>query len=119
MAQEFDIAEYWENFDDRSVFIQRPLTPEIQTEETKEQSDHNFINHVDEFIASLENNEYEVSSDEDIQKNKKQKIFEDQEKIVKKMYGCKEKHYSLLTEEDIFIKNKIEEIFNFMKKQNS
>lgn len=115
MAQEFDIAEYWENFDDRSVFVQRPMTPEIQTEE---QSDNNFINHIDEFIASLENDEYEVSSEEDFQKSKKQKLFEEQEKIVKKMYGCKEKHYSLLSEEDIFIKNKIEEIFNHMKNQN-
>jgi hypothetical protein len=114
MAQEYDISEFWENFDDKSVFIQKEISDENKTEE---ESDTNFLENIDEFIYLHENDEYNVSSDEDKQKNKKQKI-DNQEKIVKKMYGCKNKHYSLLTEEDIFIKNKIEEIFNHMRNQN-
>lgn len=115
MTQEYDISEFWEQYDERSVFIG----------DQKEKEDE-FISLVDQFIELEESKDYDVTSEEEKvefveQESKKRKIErqEQEEKIIKKMYGIRDKHRDLLTEEDRMIKNRLEEIFTFMKNQNT
>lgn len=115
MTQEYDIGEFWEQYDERSVYIG-----------TKHQDD--FITLLDDFISEEEKKANENDLNEEcrnetlvkVNEDKKRKNqLQDDEKIIKKMYGIREKHHDLMTEEDRIIKNRIEEIFLFMKNQNT
>lgn len=93
LSQPYDPSEFWSQYDEQSRYITDP-----------------FIETVDLFLEA----EDKLAEQNDI---KKRKNIDHDEKIIKKMYGIKEKHRCLMTEEDIIIKNKIEGIFQFMKNQ--
>ena len=116
MTQEYDIGEFWEQYDDRSVYIG-----------DQKDKEEDFIALVDQFIEIEESKDYEVlsedekqeESEEEITKKRKIEEQEKEEKIIKKMYGVRDKHRDLMTEEDRMIKNRLEEIFSFMRNQNT
>lgn len=104
MSQEFDIAEYWEQFDEKSRWVGWEPTI-VPTQSYDELSDEDFIQAVDELVAMGE-------QEEEKEKERKTEEHEKAKRIVKKMYGCKNKHPYFLSEEEKAIQSKIDRIFN-------
>lgn len=115
MAQEYDISEFWAQYDERSVRVATPLIFGGDCSDT-------FLDQIDDLFD--EQNPIQEIQIGPIVENipiaaKRKQTLDDDERIIKKMYGVKEKHDSLMSEEDKLVKNRIEEIFAFMKKQNT
>jgi hypothetical protein len=116
MSQEFDMGEFWTQYDDQSRLVAPfyPLNDRINT------PPDNFLEMVDEFLEIEETKPpLDPNSPDKVKRTKRRMNIESNEKIIKKMYGVKDRHPMLLTDEDKIIKNRIEEIFNFMRNENT
>lgn len=116
MSQEYDISEYWSQFDEKSRLV-APFYP-LHEEEVK--SEDPFLDMVDAFL------EEEITRPPLCQENpektkrmKRKNNIDSHEKILKKMYGVKDRHPMLLSNDDKIIKKRIEEIFDFMRNENT
>lgn len=106
-TQEYDIGDYWEQFDDNSRLI---LTPE---ENNNQISDEELVQTMEEIAAKELISLKEYLSPEPEPEYLAPDLNETK-KIVKVMYGCN-KTEAMKTEEDLFIESKIDVIFRHMQ----
>lgn len=104
-AQEYNIGEYWEQFDDNSRWKN---TDSVYQEPMDLMSD-------DELMTTMEEISKSVPESSLIEEEKSSMETKD---LVKIMYGCKKtKHEILKSDEDKLIERKIDEAFQSMKKK--
>jgi hypothetical protein len=117
-AQEYDMSEYWEQYDDRSRLIKENNSlPDSNSEANsctpiEQITDEELLRTMDELI----NPSYECKKTPE--KTSKQNVSDNE--LVKIMYGCRKRKNNLFkSDEDIFIENKIDEAFLLMKNKVS
>jgi hypothetical protein len=115
MSQEYDINEYWEQFDEKSRWIGfQDEKNEIKTE------GEDLLDTIDWVVENEEKKEIEERENKDNQIEKKRKWEFDperEEKIYKKLYGVKSST-TFASDLDFRVNMKMTEIFDNIKKIN-
>jgi hypothetical protein len=115
MSQEYDINEYWEQFDEKSRWIGfQDEKNEIKTE------GEDLLDTIDWVVENEEKKEIEERENKDNQIEKKRKWEFDperEEKIYKKLYGVKAST-TFASDLDFRVNMKMTEIFDNIKKIN-